>query len=230
MYEKWLDSLKKIKLFQNIERDELNRMLMCFNPKIGSYKRQEYITVEGNPFTGIGVVIEGEVLITKDNIAGDRVIMAKLKEYSIFGEVFAFSSSKEWGVTVIAASECKVLFITPEKIIGNCRNMCIGHRQLIQNMLGLVSQKALGLEKKIRYLSMKSIRSKVCAYLLEQREIFQNDRFTVPLKRQELAEFLYVSRPSLSREIIKMKDEGIIDFYKSSFQIMDIELVKSYIV
>jgi len=76
---------------------------------------------------------------------------------------------------------------------------------------------------------MKSIRAKACAYLLDQRSIAGNDRFMIPMKRNELAEFLYVSRPSLSREIIKMKDEGIIDFYRSSFQIMDIEALKSYI-
>jgi Mn-dependent DtxR family transcriptional regulator len=51
----------------------------------------------------------------------------------------------------------------------------------------------------------------------------------ISLKRNELAEFLNVSRPSLSREMIKMKDEGIIDFYKSSFKIIDIERLKKSI-
>jgi len=229
MYQKWLGSLKKVELFKGIEEGELNSMLMCFRPQIAFFQRKENIVIEGDRFTGIGIILEGEVTIAKDNAAGDRVIMAKLKENSIFGEVFAFSSSDKWGVTVIATTLCKVMFITPERIIGNCRNMCIGHRQLIQNMLRIVSQKALGLEKKIKYLAMKGIRTKVCAYLLEQRSIAGNDRFMIPMKRNELAEFLYVSRPSLSREIIKMKDEGIIDFYRSSFQIMDIEVLKTYI-
>ncbi len=229
MYQKWMESFKKIELFKGIEDGELNSVLMCFRPQISSFQRKESIVAEGDRFAGIGIILEGEVTIAKDNAAGDRVIMAKLKENSIFGEVFAFSSSDKWGVSVIATTGCKVMFITPERIIGNCRNMCIGHRQLIQNMLRIVSQKALGLEKKIKYLSMKSIRAKACAYLLEQRSIAGGDRFMIPMKRNELAEFLYVSRPSLSREIIKMKDEGIIDFYRSSFHIMDIEALKSYI-
>ncbi|MBK5251551.1 MAG: Crp/Fnr family transcriptional regulator [Peptostreptococcaceae bacterium] len=226
MYTEWLDSLKNVELFQNIEKDELNSMLMCFNPKIETYQKKEYIAMEGDPFTGVGVVIEGEVTITKDNAAGERVIMTKLNANSIFGEIFAFSNSKIWGVTVIAATDCKVLFITPERIIGHCRNMCIGHHILIQNMLKIVSQKALGLDKKIRYLAMKSIRTKISSFLLEQHKLSGSNRFMISYNREELADYLNVSRPSLSREMIKMRDEGIIDFYKATFQIMDIETIK----
>ncbi|SHH38785.1 Crp/Fnr family transcriptional regulator [Tepidibacter thalassicus] len=227
MYTKWLNKLKNVKLFENIELDELNRMLICLKPKIAYYKKKEYITIAENEFTGIGIVIQGEVVVTKENAAGDRVIMAKLKENSIFGEVIAFSNDDKWPVTVIASTDCIVLFFTPNKILGNCPKMCIGHKLLIQNMLKIVSQKALELNRKIEYLSMKSIRSKISAYLLEQYSIVGRNKFTVPLKRHELAEFLNVSRPSLSREIIKMKEEGIIDFYKSSFEIIDVDLLKS---
>ncbi len=226
MYEEWLDSFKDVKLFQNIEKGELNSMLMCFNSKIETYQKQEYITVEGNPFTGIGVVIEGEVTITKDNAAGERVVMTKLGVNSIFGEIFAFSNSKVWGVTVIASKDCKVLFIRPEKIVGPCRNMCIGHRILIQNMLKIVSQKALGLDKKIGYLAMKGIRTKISAFLLEQHKLSRSNRFMIKYNREELADYLNVSRPSLSREMIKMRNEGMIDFYKASFHLKDIDALK----
>ncbi|SHK19024.1 Crp/Fnr family transcriptional regulator [Tepidibacter formicigenes] len=227
MYTKWLNKLKNVKLFENIELDELNRMLICLKPKIVSYKKKEYITIVENKFTGIGIVIQGEVVVTKENTAGDRVIMTKLKENSIFGEVIAFSNDDKWPVTVIASTDCIVWFFTPNKILANCPKMCIGHKLLIQNMLKIVSQKALELNRKIEYLSMKSIRSKISAYLLEQYSIAGRNKFMVPLKRHELAEFLNVSRPSLSREIIKMKEEGIINFYKSSFEIIDVDSLKS---
>jgi CRP-like cAMP-binding protein len=199
---------------------------MCFNPKIETYQKHEYITMEGDPFTGVGVIIEGEVTIIKDNAAGERVVMTKLGVNSIFGEMFAFSNSKIWGVTVIASMDCKVLFIRPEKIVAPCRNMCIGHRLLIQNMLKIVSQKALGLDKKIGYLAMKGIRTKISAYMLEQHKLSGSNRFMIKYNREELADYLNVSRPSLSREMIKMKDEGMIDFYKASFYLKDIVALK----
>ncbi len=229
MYTKWLNSLMKVKLFTNIEINELKSMLNCLRPNEVSYKKKEYITIAGNEFTGIGIVVEGEVTVTKENAAGDRVIMSKLNEGSIFGEIIAFSDKDKWPATVIASTDCTVLFLSPDKIVGNCPRMCIGHKLLIQNMLKLISQKALTLNRKIEYLTIKSIRAKISTYLLEQYNIIGKNKFMISLKRNELAEFLNVSRPSLSRELIKMKDEGIIDFYRSSFKIIDLEALKASI-
>ena len=200
---------------------------MCICPKITSYKKKEYVTIAENRFTGIGIVLEGEVIVTKENAAGNRVIMAKLKEGDIFGEMMAFSGYDKWAATVVASTDCTVIFLPPEKIVGNCSNICRGHKLLIQNMLSLISKKALGLNRKVEYLVIKSIRRKISVYLLEQYNKTGRFTFIVPLKRNELAEFLNVSRPSLSREIIKMKEEGIIDFYRSTFKIIDIEGLKA---
>ncbi len=223
MYEKWIKTLKRVELFKDFEIDELNKMLMCICPKITSYKKKEYVTIAENRFNGIGIVLEGEVIVTKENAAGNRVIMAKLKEGDIFGEMMAFSGYNKWAATVVASTDCTVIFLPPEKIVGNCSNICRGHKLLIQNMLSLISKKALGLNRKVEYLVIKSIRRKISVYLLEQYNKTGRLTFIVPLKRNELAEFLNVSRPSLSREIIKMKEEGIIDFYRSTFKIIDIE-------
>ena len=65
-------------------------------------------------------------------------------------------------------------------------------------------------------------------YLIDQYKISKNTTLTIPLKRNELADFLNVSRPSLSREMCAMRDEGIIDFHLSTFKIKDIELLKSF--
>ena len=227
MYEKWIKTLKRVELFKDFEIDELNKMLMCICPKITSYKKKEYVTIAENRFTGIGIVLEGEVIVTKENAAGNRVIMAKLKEGDIFGEMMAFSGYNKWAATVVASTDCTVIFLPPEKIVGNCSNICRGHKLLIQNMLSLISKKALGLNRKVEYLVIKSIRRKISVYLLEQYNKTGRLTFIVPLKRNELAEFLNVSRPSLSREIIKMKEEGIIDFYRSTFKIIDIEGLKA---
>lgn len=229
MYTKWINSLKKVVLFRELDKDELITMLMCIRPSAASYKKKEYITNTGEEFTGIGIIVEGKAVVTKENAAGDRIIMAKLEAGDIFGEMIAFSNHNKWPATVIAETDCTVLFLSPDKIIGNCPNMCPGHKFLIQNMLTLVSQKALGLNRKMEYLTIKSIRGKISTYLLEQYNKRREQTFMIPLKRNELAEFLNVSRPSLSREMIKMKDEGIIDFYKSSFKIIDLEALKACI-
>lgn len=229
MYTKFLNVLKDVYLFKNIEINELNNMLNCLKPKVITYKKKEYITIEKDDFNGIGIVIYGEVAVIKENAAGNRVIILKLREKNIFGEMIAFSDKNKWPASVIADTDCVILFLPSAKIIGNCSNMCIGHRNLIQNMLKIVSNKALNLNRKIEYLSLKSIREKVSTYLLEQYNLKKQDKFVIPLKRSELAEFLNIPRPSLSRELVKMKGEGIIEFSKSTFTITNIKGLKEEI-
>lgn len=226
MYEKWIDTLIKVELFKDIEKDELKSILCCLRPQIRSYNKNELIAIEKQKLTGIGIVLEGEVLVGKDTLAGDRVIMSRLGKKDLFGEVAAFSNDK-WLATVVAYTECTVLFFPPDMIIGVCTNMCTGHRKLIQNMLQIVAKKAYGLNKKVEILSLKSIRKKISTYLLEQYNINKKLTFIIPLKRNELAEYLLVPRPSLSRELINMQQEGIIDFHMNSFKILDIEALKN---
>jgi CRP-like cAMP-binding protein len=111
--------------------------------------------------------------------------------------------------------------------VGECQKLCPWHGKLIENMLMMVSERALALSRKVEYLSIKSIRGKISTYLLERYKITGKTTFMLPVNRNELADFLNVSRPSLSREMCNMRDEGIIDFHRASVQIKDVEALKS---
>lgn len=225
MYSEWIDLLARTDLFNNIEKSEINKILGCSNPTIRRYKKGEFISIEKSEFTGIGLVLEGKVILTKETLAGDRLIISNIKVGEIFGEISAFVD-ENWLETVTARTDCQIMFISPDRIVGMCPHMCTGHRILIQNTLKIVSQKAFTLHKKVEMLSLKSIRNKISTYLLEQYYIKEKETFEIPLKRNELAEYLNVQRPSLSRELANMKNEKIIDFDRNAFTISDPELLK----
>lgn len=46
------------------------------------------------------------------------------------------------------------------------------------------------------------------------------ENFTIPLDRQDLADYLFVDRSAMSKELSKMKDEGLISFDKADFKLM----------
>jgi CRP-like cAMP-binding protein len=93
-------------------------------------------------------------------------------------------------------------------------------------MLRIVSDRALFLNKKLEYLSIKNMRGKICAFLLEQYNRCGTTTFLLPLKRNEMADYLNVARPSLSREMGRMKEEGLIDFHKASMKLKDLEALR----
>lgn len=229
MYKTWIEVISKTELFSNINDDELLAMLYCLQPEVKEYKKDEIIALEGHEIKGIGVVLAGNLIVSKDYFDGTRIIMNKMNIGDMFGEIAAFSEKKVWPATVIALQDCAIMFVPPEKIIGTCHNACLSHRSLILNMLKIVSNKAIILNKKIEYLSIKSIREKICKFLLEQYKKQKSLTMYLNMNRNEMSDFLNISRPSLSREMSLMKTEGIIDYYRSSFKILDLKKMVEYI-
>jgi len=226
MFKKHLEKLLGVGLFRGIPRDSLEAMLNCLKPKVCWYKRSDYIVAGGDTYESVGIVLKGTATVSKENAAGSRIVMTLLKPGDIFGEIVAFSSLMTWPATVQAQEECEVLFLPRGKIVGDCEKMCSWHRILIQNFLRIISERAILLNKKVEYLTIKSIRGKICTYLLDQYKTSGDKNIILPLNRNELADFLNISRPSLSREMGKMRDEGLINFHLTNFRIMDFEELK----
>ncbi|NSW92042.1 MAG: Crp/Fnr family transcriptional regulator [Firmicutes bacterium] len=227
MFKKWIGVLASCKLFDGIDSREIEDLLDCLKPRLMNYGKNDMVAIAGERFEEFGLVLAGTVAVTKENAVGDRIIIDILGPGQMFGEIAVFAGNNLWPATVVAQTACAVAFMSPDVILGTCKKQCINHKRLIINMLRIISGKALLLNQKLQYLSMKSIRRKLSSYLLEQHKKQGQTTFMMPLKRNELAEFLNVTRPSLSREMCKMRNEGIIEFHRESIKIRDLDALKS---
>ena len=182
--------------------------------------------IAGDPLHGIGIVLDGEVEVVRENAAGSKSIIAFISKGNTFGEIAAFAGQETWPSTVTARKESLLMFIPPDRFMGNCPRACAFHKTLIQNMLKILSEKAVQLSRKVEYLGIKSMRAKLCTYLLEQRRINNSSTFILPVNKNELADYLNVSRPSMSRELGRLRDEGVLDFYLSSVRLLNEEALR----
>ena len=83
-----------------------------------------------------------------------------------------------------------------------------------------MSEKALFLNRKIDFLSKRSTREKLLAFLSSQAKQAGKSDFTIPFNRQELADFLCVERSAMSAELSRMKRDGLIDYDRSRFRLL----------
>ena len=222
MFKRWMDILLQNALFINIGKDELNEMLQSMGAYIVNYKKNETITMENEKMEGVGIVLSGIVSVGKDTSSGDRLMMARLGQGDIFGEVAVYTGAL-WTATVRADQEASVLFLPAEKLLYPDHDSCEGTFRFTLNMLYIIAQKARALNEKLELVALKGIRKKICLYLIKQHQKSSKMEFTIPLKRGEMAEYLQVSRPSLSRELTRLKDEGLLDFNGRSFTLLDLE-------
>lgn len=214
--EQLFPGLRACALFSGIPDIELKSLLSCLNTRASTYSKNQVMTVTGTHLHGIGILTSGEAIITKENAAGDRSVVDVIGRGEVFGEIAAFSGEPVWPATVIAQEQSTAVFIEVWRITRTCDNACPGHRQLIDNALGIVAHKARILSRKLEYMSIKSLRAKVATFILEQAQKSGRSTFIMPLNRNELADFFSVSRPSLSREMGRMRDEGLIDYHRSA--------------
>lgn len=224
--KKYIEVMLKTPLFQSFDFETLKGMTACLQMRIKEYNKGEYITNRGETFENIGILVEGEAAAIKENALGQRNIIELLSVGNVFGEMAAFSKQNVWYFTVQAQNNCKIIFIPKGRIIGECAKLCQCHRVLIENFLSILSERGLHLDKKIEYLTIKSIIGKISAYLYDQYKLNGTSSFEIPLNRNELAEFLNVSRPTLSRELARLKDDEIIDYYLNTFRINDLNRIK----
>ncbi len=218
----FLPELLENRLFRGLSTEELKEVLNCFGAYLTFYRKSETVAIENEELEGIGIVLEGSVSVGKDSASGDRMMMARLGAGEMFGEVAVFTGST-WTATVIAEKDAQILFIPPEGFLEIDGKQCPGKQKVSLNLLHIVSMKAKHLNEKVEILSLKGIRKKICRYLLMQHSKTGKTEFDVSLKRGEMAEFLKVSRPSLSRELIQLKNEGLIDFDGNHFRLEDVE-------
>ena len=212
--------LHDIDIFTGIKADELKSMLSCLGAKTVSYKKGSSILLEGDPADSVGIVIYGTVHIIKEDFYGNRSIMAKAETGELFGEVFACADLDTIPVSVFAAENSEIMFINCKKVLTVCNGSCTFHNILISNLLRIVSEKALFLNQKIDFLSKRSTREKVLAYLSSIAKQTGSNDFTIPFNRQELADFLCVERSAMSAELSRMKRDGLIDYSRSHFRLL----------
>jgi len=229
LLDKWYDVIQRCKLFENIILQDIKTMLECLAPRTAAFKKGALAARPGEPMEGLGILLEGCVAVQKENADGTRMIIHILTPGEMFGEMALFAQERRWPATIAVQEDSVILFIPPEKIVGRCTQACYFHNQLTANMLKIVSEKALRLNRKVEYLSIKGMREKLCTYFWELHKQSGKFIFQLPMNRTELADFLNVSRPSMSREMCRMRDEGLIDFHLSTIKILKRDQLAGYV-
>jgi len=224
--EKDFGLLSKCALFKNVKEEDIGNLLACLNSYTKNYKNDEYVFFAGNEVNHIGVLLSGSAELIKENFAGSRHIMAFLGQGQIFAEGIVCTKERLSPVTIRIKEDSKILFIPYERVTMSCGNSCTFHIQLIQNMMMILGEKNYSLNTKIELLTLKGMREKIAAYLLSESKDNNSMNFQVVPNRNELAQYLNVSRTSMCRELARMKEEEILDYYQNSFKILSIEALK----
>lgn len=216
-----IEALKKSKLFMDFSEQDIMDILPCLNYKRKEYEKGQFVLTEQSIIDDVGVVIKGHARSIKEDVTGKTVIVTLLEPGSYIGILLAASKKHRSPVSVQATTPLTVLFFPVNNIICKCPKLCKKHDILIQNFIDGIAEKALLLHDRNDCLIKQSVREKILTYLTRVSIEKGTKTFTIPFDRSGMADYLNVERSALSREISRMKKEGLIDYNKNHFSIID---------
>ncbi len=211
--------LARMRLFFGIEPEEIGGLLGCVSARRSSYSKNDLIVEEGSYVSDFGVILSGHARSVKWDASGKVTIITYLEKGGEIGALLAASPERKSSVYVQAVDDVSVLLIPYDRLLARCAAACQKHETLLRNFISIVAEKGLMLHERMSCLLKPSVRDKVLMYLSREARERQSRMFSIPLNRNEMAEYLNVERSALSRELSAMKRDGLIDYHRNSFKL-----------
>ena len=217
--ENYLDVLEKSKLFGIHADVDFIKIFNSIDYKIIRYSKGQVVHNEEDLCTCLSIILEGNIEIQKIDVMGKLLTVAEFTVGSTFGENLIFGDKKRYPMTVFSKTKTIVLEIKKESVA----TLCQLDPKFMLEFLNTVSNRAMVLNSKLKEITLKTIRQKISEFLLFQYNKTHNAEINLGMTKKDWADKLGVQRPSLSRELIKMKEEGIIEYTKTAIIIRDVD-------
>lgn len=209
----------KMPIFHGLTEAELEEMqeLRCVRSAL--FEKNTTIFHAGDLIHETGIVRSGSVNIENIDLWGNKSILSNIQPGQTFAETYALRREPMM-VDAVAAENCKILFLDVNILMDSRHSGHTWYVKMLTNMLNISVQKNLTLSSRIFCTSSKTIRGRILTYLSILSVNSGSKMVTVPFDRQQLADYLNVDRSALSKELGKMRDEGIIEFHKRQFRLI----------
>lgn len=196
--------MKSHPLFKNVNKDYSNHFM------IRNYKKETLIFNEKEECKYLALILEGEVHISTLTYNDKEYTISVLNKNDTFGEFLLFSNNTQYLGDIIASSNTKIAFIDKSNLLELLQDKVI-----LENYLKLLSKKSMANQEKIKIYSQKNIEDRILFYLFEESKK-KNSKIIKIKSKENLALLLNIPRPSLSRSLIKLKNESLIEYDKHS--------------
>ena len=200
-------------LFRDIAPADLASLLDCLDARERAYEKGAWLLRRGERTDRLGLVLSGTVHILREDFWGSRSIVGLAGPGEIFAESYALAG-EPLEVSVLAASDARVLFLRVETALTGCG-------QLTRNLTALLAEKNLTPTRKMRHMARRTTREKLLSYLSAQALRSGGPEFDIPMDRQQLADYLAVDRSAMSAALGKLRDEGVLEFRKNHFRLLE---------
>lgn len=211
--DKYFDTLK---LLKSLDSTKITRYIKNGDFIINKYNKNVILHFEGEPCTKTEIILSGNVVVERIDESGGLMSVAEFVSGDLIGGNLVFSKNPYYPMTVTTRDNCVILEIKKHELF----NLFIENPEFLRTFLEYISDHASMLGDKIKHYVNRTIRESILSYLQHESKAQDAKKITLNITKTALAEKMGVQRTSLSRELNKMKKDGLIDFDMQSITIL----------
>ena len=211
-------------LFAGIDEGSYEELLAYLDGTVRSYEEGSLLVRIGDAQARVGMVVEGDIEVGFYDESGSLANVTRMRPGDVFAESIACAGVPS-PVQALASEDSTVLWLSADRIrrAGSFGAPCSAGCML-GNLVGLLSSKNVFLNRKVHILAQKRLRDRVKLYLNDCTSGSGQQRAS--FSRSELARYLCVDRSALSRELGRMRDEGIVRLDGKDITVVDVSFLK----
>jgi len=197
-------------LFYNCTQDEVYKIMRHAGYSIRKYTKGEDIFQPGNFIERCGLILGGTVDVIQVTPFGREELVVREKPGELIGQAFCITGQKNSFIFFRASAEVKILFFGLQRILMT-PNGDTYYVKFISNISSILASTNIGLNRKIRILTQKTLRDKLWLFFRElSKQNGDSKRFRLNFTREQIASYVCSERASVCRELGRMQDEGLI--------------------
>jgi CRP/FNR family transcriptional regulator, dissimilatory nitrate respiration regulator len=217
--EQYYSILKECGMFRGILPQRYRDVLSCLNAHTASYSRGSCLVQYGAQDEKAGIVLDGMIEEFFYDENGNQVNICRLTKGQVFGSELAGAGWTSSPVCLQAGTDCNVLLLDLRALMSQRTMSCPCRLQVSANLMQSMAEQLLFFNTKVRILAQKRLRDRLKIYL-QTLTPDTDGYYHLPYNRTELADFLCVDRSALSRELCRMRDEGVLIFSGSKMKLL----------
>ena len=213
-----IDELKKVRIFRDFTDAELELLEGHIDIRTRVANKDATIIEAEEMMKEFMILIDGRLEGSKYHYDGDVDLVQLFSRGEIIGLDVVCSSTKKSPLTLNALEDSTLLCIDYDSLFSQRLPEEL-RKRLSESIIRVLANESLKRLHKIDVLYRKSLRSRIMVFLRHMATMNKSNDFHIFMDREQFAQYLGVNRSSLSHELSKMRDEGIIDFHKGHFVI-----------
>ena len=187
----------------------------------------ELLFSEGEPCNGLHIIARGKIRIFKTSMSGREQVLAVNIPGESVAELPVFDGGP-FPASAVAIENAEIAFISRRDF----QTYCMEHPEVALKVLQVVGARLRRLVGIIEELSFTTIRQRLISALLklaqsDGRKSVRGIEFQLPATHQELANQLGTVRELVSRNLMRLQAEGLLEVDARQIVVKDLDGLKA---